>query len=291
MEACPLEPRRLESVENGGRVREKMLIQTEPGVLMPFFAFRPSGSPPKGGWPVLIMPHGHGPGKEAPGTVSASGLDFTEELVGAGFVVLRPDARGSGERREWTQREPRSPGECSHREINQMAIGLGLSLAGMMCWDLMRLVDYISLRDDCDASRVGCGGMSGGGMQSLWLGALDQRIRCTVTSGYYYGFKGALLELPHNCACNYVPGLWESFDVGDFGALAAPRPLLVETGSRDPLNGPGGLANVLPHVETARRAYSLYGAEDRLEHRVFEGGHEWNGSGVLAFVERWLSDA
>ncbi len=51
--------------------------------------------------------------------------------------------------------------------------------------------------------------------------------------------------------------------MGDIAAMIAPRPLLIETGSRDPLNGASGLANVRSQVHIIRRAYRTLGAEDR----------------------------
>jgi hypothetical protein len=64
------------------------------------------------------------------------------------------------------------------------------------------------------------------------LTALYYRIKAAVISGYFYGYKQSLLEMPDNCSCNYVPHLWEKVDMGDMGALIAPRTLLIETGMK-----------------------------------------------------------
>jgi pimeloyl-ACP methyl ester carboxylesterase len=208
-------------------------------------------------------------------------------LALAGFTVLCPDARGFGERRERGGAET-GPLGGSCRVLNNMAIPLGLTVTGMWAWDLMRLVDYIGTREDCDAGRVAAAGLSGGGLQALWLGALDERVRCLVVSGYFYGYKESLLRLHENCSCNYVPGLWQLADMGDIGALAAPRPMLVESGSRDPLNGAGGLENVRGQLQIAARAYRALGAEGALAHSVFEGEHRWDGAGVVEWLRRWI---
>ncbi|WP_274652772.1 alpha/beta hydrolase family protein [Paenibacillus humicola] len=304
LEACELLPELLESEQLDGYRRDKVIIQTEPDVWMPMFILVPDGTVPGSDRrPAFIVPHGHGSGGKY-GTAGADEIPpirerlarfggrtpFAVQLVREGYIVFCPDARGAGERREWMRQsesdEDFTGNTC--REINHMAISLGRSLAGMMAWDLMRLTDYIGTRDDCDPARIGCGGMSGGGMQTLWLAALDDRIRCAVVSGYFYGFHDSLLKLPHNCGCNFVPNLWRHFDAADFAALIAPRPLLIESGTSDPLNGENGLSNVYPQVESARAAYRLLGEEDRLVHHVFEGGHQWNGEPVPAFIARWL---
>lgn len=201
-----------------------------------------------------------------------------------------PDARAFGERREWTKQSDREEHFMSSTciELNHMAICLGLTLTGMWTWDLMRLMDYIQTRDDCDPDRIGCGGLSGGGLQTLWIAAMDDRVKCAVTSGYFYGYKDSLLKLSHNCGCNYVPHLWENVDMGDIGALIAPRPLLIETGDEDPLNGERGAVNATEQVEITRKAYKLFDAEDKLYHHLFRGGHRWNGEKTYEFIGKYL---
>lgn len=275
-----------------GFVREYWTIQTEERVTMPFYLLRPAR--PNGG--AVIVPHGHGTNKE--GTVAnfqnpavassgerCSGSCFAHDLARAGYLTACPDARGAGERRERGQQgdTPKEWISCSHRELAQVAMGFGQSLIGLMVWDLMRLVDFLELQPEVEPGRIGCAGMSGGGQQTLWLAALDTRIRAAVTSGYFYGMKESLVRLPANCACNFVPGMWSVMDMGDMGAMIAPRALYIESGEKDDLNGSPGLDNVYPQVEIARRAFALYGAEDRLCHRVHPGGHVWVGDGVMEF--------
>ena len=43
-------------------------------------------------------------------------------------------------------------------------------------WDLMRLLDYLSTRDDVDTSRVGATGISLGGMHAWLWAAADERV-------------------------------------------------------------------------------------------------------------------
>ena len=61
---------------------------------------------------------------------------------------------------------------------------LGIPVAGMLVWDLMRLIDYLELRGEWDMEHLGCLGFSGGGMQTLYLAALDERVQYAVISGY-----------------------------------------------------------------------------------------------------------
>jgi dienelactone hydrolase len=294
----PLTPQKLGSIEEEDYIREYWTIQTEPGVTMPFYLLNPKR---KATGAAMIVPHGHGPGKD--GTIGNTDNpavaahqewfmkpSFAIELVREGYLVVCPDARGTGDRREFVQQGDTA--DCcisnSHREILQVSIGFGQSAIGLFTWDLMRLVDFLCDDQRVDKDRIGCAGMSGGGQQTLWLAMLDERIKVAVTSGYFYGMKESLLLLPHNCSCNYVPGIWNTVDMGDMGALIAPRAFLIESGEQDPLNGKSGINNVLPQYETVKRAYRLLHAEDRLQHAVHKGGHVWDGTEVLPFIKKWL---
>jgi len=251
---------------------------------------------------AVLAPHGHGSAgkfsvagrRDIPVVEQQIGVynyDYGVQLVREGFVVFCPDARGFGERRETTTQGDEEGRfiSASCQQIAHMAMPLGQTVAGMWTWDLMRLIDYAQTRPECDAERIGCAGLSGGGLQTLYLSALDERVRCAVVSGYFYGVKDSLLDLSGNCACNYVPGLWLLADMGDLGALIAPRPLLIETGDRDPLNGARGLPNVTEQVAVAREAYEVLGADDRLAHDVFSGEHRWHGVEAIPWLKRWLA--
>lgn len=286
-----------ESVQCDGYVRQRIEILTEPGVVMPLYALLPDDLEAGERRPVVIAPHGHGSGgknmtagrRDIPAVADA--IDkyngaYAERFAQAGLIVFAPDARAFGERREpvGQANDEDSFMRSTCTPLNFAAISLGQTVTGMWTWDLMRLVDYVLTRGDCDPERIACAGLSGGGLQTLWLAAMDDRICAAVVSGYFYGNRDSLLDINDNCGCNFVPGLWQAVDMGDLGALIAPRPLLVETGDEDPLNGARGLDNVYEQVAITREAYELHDAGDCLVHDVQPGEHQWYG--VVA--EPWL---
>lgn len=300
-ESCDMKPKIVERVRLEGYYREKILLETEPGIILPVYALIPDGIKQGEKRPVVLALHGHWVcGKyavagrydipEAAEAIRTYNCDYGVQYVKQGFIVFCPDARGFGDRREEHLRGRASESEMALPcySINTVAMSLGRTVAGMMAWDNMRLIDYARTREECDGDRIGCCGLSGGGQQSLWLSIFDPRIKCTVISGYFYGFKSSLLRIPDHCSCNYIPHLWEKADMGDLGALIAPRPLLIETGTKDPLNGAEGLDNVYPQVAIARKAYNLFGSGDRLYHHIFEGGHIWSGQQAIPWMEKWL---
>ncbi len=293
----PLNPEITEETDCGDHLRQRVEIQTEPGVIMPLYVLIPkTGSAP---FPAVINPHGHGSGgKYSPGgrrdipeiakAIETYNYDYGVQYARAGFISFCPDARGFGERQEdIVKNQGILRQSCVY--INQMAYPLGQTVTGMWTWDLHRLLDYIESRPDCRKGKIGCAGLSGGGLQSLWASALDERIGCAVISGYMYGYKESLLYMHGNCSCNYVPHLWEYVDMGDIGALIAPRPVLVETGTRDSLNGVSGLENVRSQMDIIRNAFRLLNAEDAVKHDIFEGEHLWHGVEALPWMKKWMA--
>ena len=288
----------IETKDMGCYVREKLLIKTEEDVYMPVYALVPKKK--RQGSPCIIATHGHAScGKNAIAyrveipavkrAVEEYNYTYGITLVNSGYTVFCPDARGFGERRERSGQgdEPDKFTNSTCTVLNNVAISLGQSLTGLWIWDLMRLIDYIKSRPDTSDSAIGCIGLSGGGLQSLWLAALDERVALSVVSGYFYGVGDALLRFPENCSCNYVPGLWRIADMGDIGALIAPRPLFIESADADIYNGAGGLKNVEEQLNVTGKAYLALGARERLEQAICHGGHRWYGS-AYNFIAKYM---
>lgn len=297
MERCAPAPKVLEETRCDGYLRRKMTIFTEPDVEMPFYALIPDGAGRESPRATVLAMHGHSSnGKEAvagvrqnermAATIDHFQYNYGEVLAQKGYLVLAPDARGFGERRERYQHGDDKCLESSCAYLHAISLSLGQTVTGMWTWDLMRLADF-ALSLDISDGRLGSVGLSGGGLQSLWLSALDERVQCSVVSGYFYGYLQSLL-IAFCCYCNYVPGLWENVDIGDIGALIAPRPLLIETGDADDLNGQDNLGNVIPQVDTVRRAMALYGLPDNIFHDIFKGEHRWNGEKAYPWLLKHL---
>ena len=291
-------PRITETVACDGYQRQRVEIDTEPGVTMPLYVLIPDGL--TGTAPGLLAPHGHASGGKYavagirgldPGvdqTIDQHNYDYGVQAVRRGYVVFCPDARGFGERRESFSQGAEQMLNSSCHQLAHMALPLGLTVAGMWTWDLMVLLDYMQTRPEVQGQKLGAIGLSGGGLQNLWLAALDERIACTVISGYYYGVADSLLHLSNNCDCNYIPHMWEQADLGDVGALIAPRPLLIEAARQDGLNGPRGIVNVEDQVAITQGAYDLLGVPDHLATDYFDGGHVWHGTVAFDWLDRWL---
>lgn len=303
MDRAPIEVRELDRVQiAGGIVRTHAMLQVERDVWMPFYLLEPQA--PKldahGCKRCYICPHGH-QGAGAASVAGVTGVPAVDDavrkfnydcglrLARMGYVTVCPDARGWGSRRDWKGQGDDENSYLRGTCLNQarMAEPLGLTVAGLNAWDNMRLIDYLETRGDIAMDDLGCFGFSGGGYMTLYLAALDPRVRKAFVSGYLYGVDDSLLHLNGNCSCNYVPGLWRLLDMGDIASLIAPRPLLVQSCEGDHLNGARGLANVDEQLSIVRDAYGLVGHAADLLHEVCPGGHHL-GVAYLAEDIEWL---
>ena len=77
--------------------------------------------------------------------------------------------------------------------------------------------------------------------------------------------------------------LWSVIDIA---ALIAPRPLLIETGTNDELNGRDNMKNVLSQMKIARQAYKIFNAVNHLEHDIFDGPHKWHGVKAISWLKQ-----
>ena len=294
----PLEPLQLERASvTRSIIREKWVITTEEGVKMPFYILIPASASRR--TPVYITAPGHlGGGKESLAgnrlnplvseKIDFYGYDYALFLAEHGYVSVAFDPRGFGERREAENQGNENILSSSCFQLAHMAESLGLTLTGLLVFDMMRLVDYITERNEWGEIRAL--GFSGGGLQTLYFSAIDERVRMAFISGYFYGFKEALLDMSANCSCNYIPSLYLHFDIQDIAALIAPRPLVIQSAREDHLAGINGLRNVLSPMTELKEAYSLLDADKRLFHHVVEGGHHFEKTGALEAIEKVCSD-
>src|SRR5207237_4191718 len=75
----------------------------------------------------------------------------------------------------------------------------GITWPGIIFWDDMRTVDYLSSRPEVDKNRIGCVGLSVGGFRACHLTALDERIKAGVVVGWMTSFPTQLKpKIIHN---------------------------------------------------------------------------------------------
>ncbi len=158
-------------------------------------------------------------------------------------------------------------------------------MVGIRVGDGRRLVDYLETRPEFDTGRLGAMGISGGGMHTFFSTCIDERIRACVVSGYYSTFRDSLFAMAH-CPCNYVPGLAEFGEMHDLAGLIAPRPMLVEAGTHDPIFP---VSAVRSGLAKARSVYGVLGAGDGVKADIFSGRHQISGARAYGFLREALA--
>lgn len=290
-EKVDLNPRKIEEREYEDYLLCRVVYDGDRDLQIPAYILKPIDAPQK--LPAIVACHGHGYGsKEAVG-LNPDGTDnhwdpgyqknFPIELVKRGFLVIVPDLLGFGDRRLSADRD-KEPGESSCHLISTFLLMLGKTMAGLRVYDIIRTLDYLETRDDVDVNRIGCMGISGGGLVCGFAAALDERIKATVISGYTNTFIDSVMSI-HHCVDNFIPGLVNHAEMPDILGLIAPRALLVESGTED---------NIFP-IQSAKQAYErirnvyrFLDAEDRIDSDFFLGQHEISGAKAYDWLERWL---
>jgi hypothetical protein len=299
-------PQTIESVDRGSYIRHKIILNTTAHSQLPLYLLipkkpspqvrEPSGSAagPRP-LPTLLALNGHGYGaKDIVGlwedgterlTPDGYHQDFACAFAEAGFIVAAPEISAFGERQH-PYKNPhlwRLTPTCHGG--NTYAIMLGKSIAGLRVLDNIRVLDYLATRPEVDQNNIAAMGISGGGMNTFFTAAIDDRIKASVISGYFCDWRKSILDIFH-CTCNFVPGLLNLGELSDLAALLAPRALLVQNGIKDDIFP---IEDVKQTVQKAQRAWQLFSAEDKLQTDYFEGRHRINLDPALKFLQQQLT--
>jgi dienelactone hydrolase len=291
----PPRPRVFERKQLDGYSRVMFTIDTAPRLKALCWLCLPDGFSNSRGRksPAMIATPGHGIGAkdllamDKLGTPRKEGegyqKDYALQAVRLGYPALVVEPMGFGERRDADHMSGKS-GESPCQAAAVLASMLGTSLARIRLNDLQRAMDHLDTIPAIDAGRVGLMGISGGGQMTLWTSAADTRIKLAVVSGYLNSFRHSVMGMYH-CICNFAPGLAREFDMTDLAAMVAPRPILIESGTKDPIFP---IQATRAAIKRVRAIYSVYGAADRVESDIFTGDHQWSGRKLEGFLRKWL---
>jgi dienelactone hydrolase len=276
-EQVPLNPQQIGESDQGDHIRQKWVMQTEADFWLPFYLLIPKNVDfPR---PTVVSLHGHGPGKsrnvgiaetdEEREIIERNREDFGLQAVRQGYIAFCPDVRAFGECTDEDHQD--NPHNISCRSSAGRSIMLGRTLLGERVWDVMRGIDFLYSLEMVKKDAIICMGHSGGGTVTLFASAVEPRITMAVVNAAFCMWSHSIYGIGH-CPCNYIPNLLRYADCSDLGALIAPRPLLINTGSTDPIFP---LDGVYEAMMTVNSAYAQMNADNQCELYIGEDYHRF----------------
>jgi dienelactone hydrolase len=239
-----------------------------------------------------------------------SGLAWANEIAKRGYVVLVPDAFAFGSRRVMFQDIPANLRKGQNDEDPEKAENIhaynnwagehehvmakslfcaGTTWPAVFFAEDKKALDILCAREDVDANRIGCGGLSGGGLRTVLMGGLDPRVKCAVDVGFMSTWKDFLLNksITHTWML-YIPLLPNELDFPEILGLRCPLPTLVLNDSEDQLY-------TLPEMQRAEKimqeVYKKGKAEDKFKCSYYPGPHKFDAAmqqEAFNWLDRWL---
>ncbi len=294
-ERPPLLPRITDTIQLDGYRRERVTLTSRPGLTLFGYFLTPDGMKDGERRPGILCLPGHGSGVASDVGILPEGRQlrigesdeyhamFALQCVAQGYPTFAIEQIGFGERRG-DSFKAQGPYQTSCHGDSMAALMLGETMIGWRVWDAFRALDYLQICPHVDPARLVTMGISGGGLTSLFVAALDNRVSACVVSGYLNTFRDSVLGVFH-CVDNYAQGLFDLAEMEDIAALVAPRPLYAENGDTDHIFPIAGFHKVVAATE---KRYADLGVPERFCTSIFSGGHRFDGTGLWPFLQAQL---
>jgi len=238
------------------------------------------------------------------------GRAWANELAKRGYVVLVSDAFPFASRRvmladvpEFLRRDlsDDNPEDPEHIEAyNQWAANhehilskslfcAGTTWPGVFLSEDKVALDILSARDDVQSDQLGCAGLSGGGMRTVFMAGTDPRIKCAVPVGFVTTWRDFMLNKSYTHTWMvYIPILPKYLDFPEILGLRAPLPTLVQNDEDDQLY-------TLPEMQRAdkilKEVYQKMEAVDKYRCSFYPGLHKFDiamQEEAFEWFDQWL---
>jgi dienelactone hydrolase len=238
------------------------------------------------------------------------GKAWANEIAKRGYVVLVPDAFTFGSRRVMLGDVPEynrdglsdeNPEDSNHiKAYNEWAgnhehiMAKSLFCAGT-CWPAVFLgedqiaLDILSARPDVNAAKIGCAGLSGGGLRTVYAAGMDDRIQCAVCVGFMSTWNDFLLNKSFTHTwMTYTPLIANDLDFPEILGLRVPLPTLVLNDADDSLYTLKGMQDA---ERIMSEVYAKAGVSDRLRTSFYPGPHKFDLAmqrEAFDWLDQWL---
>lgn len=284
-ERTPLEAQVTGIVPRSGYRIEKVVFQSMPGLYVTgalFIPENPASPPPH---PGVLVPCGHSANGKAHDTYQSMGA----ALALAGMVAFVFDPIDQGERGQYLDASGKPPiwGTKAHTMVGIGCTLLGWNTARYEIWDGIRAIDYLQSRPEVDPNRIGCTGNSGGGTQTSFLMALDDRIQAAAPSCYLNRLAIQAQRAMGDSEQNIFGQLAWGMDHADYLMMRAPIPIIVLAATEDFFD----IHATWYSFRYAKRLYTRMGFAERVEILENDAGHNYDTlqrEGGVRWLARWL---
>ena len=257
---------------------KKIYYQTRPGVYATANLYVPDG---KGPFPAVLNMHGHWENGKTDTVVQS----VAHQLALNGYVCLTPDAWGAGERTT-----VHGLHEYHGASLGGYLLNLGESLLGQQVTDNMRAVDLLCSLAYVDKNNIGATGASGGGNQTMWVSAIDDRIKAAIPVVSVGTFQSCVAG--SNCICELMPQGLQFTEESGVLALIAPRALKIFSALQEQ-NNTFLPAEMLRSFTNAKPIFSLYNATGNLAYELFNTPHGYFPAmrqSMIAWFDHFLNN-
>jgi hypothetical protein len=266
----------LETIPGAAGYRiKKLRYEPLPGLWIPALLYEPEKL--SGKVPAILNVNGH----DGNGKATAYKQIRCINQAKRGMLALNVEWLGMGQLR--TQ-------GYHHGRMNQLDL-CGTSGLAPFYLCLQRGMDVLLGLPNTDLTRVAVTGLSGGGWQTIFISALDTRVRLTDPVAGYSSFVTRARYLKDLGDSEQTPtDLATVADYTHLTAMMSPRPTLLTYNAKDDCCFEAGYA-LPPLLEAARPIFQLYGKETALRSHVNEdpGTHNYEKDNRQAFY-RMLGD-
>lgn len=285
-ERTPLNAKVTGTVRRDGYRVEKVVFESQPKHFVTALLFLPGSERTTPPCPGVLVPCGHS--KNGKGSDAYQAMGALLALNGMAALVVDPIDQG--ERGQYLGPEgwPKLWGTKAHSLLGIGSTLMGRNTARFEIWDDMRAIDYLQSRPEVDPQRIGCTGNSGGGTQTSYMMALDDRIRAAAPSCYLCGFPALLRTIGLQDAEQNIFGqLAFGMDHADYVMMRAPTPVLICAATGDFFD----IHGVWDTFRYSKRLYTRLGLPERVEILENDAGHNYDKTqrqGVARWMSRWL---
>lgn len=284
-EKTPLNPVVTGTIQRDDFTVEKLYYESRPGYFVTAGLFLPKNR--NGKLPAIVYCSGH----SLNGFRSDAYQQIILNYVKKGFVVLAFDPIGQGERRQYAAESVvKKSAVNEHSYPGAQSFVSGLSPANYFIWDGIRSVDYLLTRPEVDASRIGIAGRSGGGTQSAYIAAMDDRILAAAPECYITTFDKQLRSKgPQDAEQNLLYGLENGIDLTDYLEVRAPKPTLIVSTTRDIFS----IQGARDVYQEAKKVYQIFGKPEHMNMVEDDAEHMStvkNREASYAFFQKYLNN-